>query len=84
MNYQQAVQHKKEILKSLEGLLTFRYFEIVIAPSKAEDFDKFLKEYKANPANFTDETCLDFSTDGKYIVYRICEDNILNCREGKI
>jgi hypothetical protein len=84
MNYQQAVQHKKEILKSLEDLLTFRYFEIVIAPSKAEDFDKFLKEYKANPAHFTDESCLSFSTDNKYMVYRICEDNILNCREGKI
>lgn len=84
MNHQQAVNHKKEILKNLEDLLTFRYFEIVIVPSKAEDFEKFLKEYKADPTNFTDESCLNFSTDNKYMVYRICEDNILNCREGKI
>ena len=84
MNYNQAVQHKKEILKSLEDLLTFRYFEIVIVPSKAEDFEKFLKEYKVNPSSFTDESCVNFSTDDRYMVYRICEDNILNCREGKI
>lgn len=84
MNYNQAVQHKKEILKSLEDLLTFRYFEIVIVPSKAEDFEKFLREYKENPTSFNDESCLSYSTDSKYMVYRICEDNILNCREGKV
>lgn len=84
MNYQQALQHKKEILKNLEDLLTFRYFEIVIVPSKSEDFEKFLTAYKASPASFDDESCLNFSTDGKYMVYRICEDNILNCREGKV
>lgn len=84
MNYQQAAEHKIEILKSLEDLVTFRYFEIVIVPSKLEDFERFMKEYKIDPTNFTDESCLNFSTDSRYMVYKICEDPLSNCRDGKI
>ncbi|WP_133121643.1 hypothetical protein [Chryseobacterium sp. PMSZPI] len=84
MNYQQAIQHKKEILKNTNELITVPYFEILIVPSKAEDFERFMKYYKLFPKEFNDNTCTKFSTDNAYMVYRFCEDNALNFREGKI
>ena len=84
MKYNQALEHKKDILKCLGELRTFNYTEIIIMPAKAEDFQKYLEEYKRNPEKFDDESCIGFSTDNNFMVYRICEDKLLNCRQGKI
>ncbi|MFS4432201.1 hypothetical protein [Chryseobacterium sp. S90] len=80
MDYNQALSHKKEILKSLEELRNFKESEIMILPSKAEDFQRYMDEYRKDPKRFNDQSCIKFSTDNKYMVYRICEDLILNCR----
>ncbi|SMO72572.1 hypothetical protein SAMN06265171_105248 [Chryseobacterium rhizoplanae] len=80
MDYNQALNHKKEILKSLEELRNYSPSEIMILPSKAEDFQRYMNEYRKDPKRFNDQSCIKFSTDNKYMVYRMCEDQILNCR----
>ncbi|MBP1164628.1 hypothetical protein J2795_002072 [Chryseobacterium bernardetii] len=80
MNFNQALQHKKEILKSLGELRKFNDAEIMILPFKAEDFQRYMDEYRKDPKKFNDQSCIKFSTDNKYMVYRMCKDQILNCR----
>ncbi|WP_426478078.1 hypothetical protein ACP3T3_00925 [Chryseobacterium sp. CBSDS_008] len=80
MDFNQALKHKKEILQSLGELRDFSDSEIMIFPFKAEDFQRYMDEYRKNPKKCNDQSCIKFSTDNKYMVYRICEDQLLNCR----
>ncbi|MEF9478767.1 hypothetical protein OWR28_14575 [Chryseobacterium sp. 1B4] len=80
MDYKHALDHKKEILKSLKDLRNYSDSEIMILPAKAEDFQRYMHEYRKNPKKFNDQSCIGFSTDNKFMVYRISKDQILNCR----
>ncbi|MGV2451599.1 UNVERIFIED_CONTAM: hypothetical protein POZ17_15240 [Ralstonia mannitolilytica] len=80
MDYHHALNHKKEILRSLKELRNYDDSEIMILPSKAEDFQRYMDEYRKDPKKFNDQSCIRFSTDNKFMVYRICEDHILNCK----
>ncbi|UCA61756.1 hypothetical protein KB553_09540 [Chryseobacterium rhizoplanae] len=84
MEYTQALEHKKDILKCLGELRSFNYTEIMIMPAKAEDFERYMEEYRKDPGRFDDQSCIQFSTDNNFMVYRIGEDKFLNCRQGKI
>lgn len=79
MDYNHALQHKKEILKSLGELRKVNDAEIMILPFKAEDFQKYMNEYRKDPQRFNDRSCIKFSTDNRYMVYRISGDLLLNC-----
>jgi hypothetical protein len=64
----------------LGELRKFNDAEIMILPFKAEDFQRYMDEYRKDPKKFNDQSCIKFSTDNKYMVYRMCKDQILNCR----
>lgn len=67
MNYQEAVQHKKEsIEKADESLL--KLYHIVITPANTDDSYKHIEDFTKNPEAFDDESCKKYCTDDQYEV----------------
>ncbi len=67
MNYQEAVQYKKEsIEKADESLL--KLYHIIITPANTDESFKHIEDFTKNPESFDDESCKKYCTDGEYEV----------------
>lgn len=67
MNYQEALQHKKESLKNADDSV-LKMFHLVIAPANTDESKKFIDDFLENPEKFDDESCKKYSSDGLFEV----------------
>lgn len=67
MNYEEALQHKKESVdKADESLL--KLYHIVIAPANTEESYKYIQDFTENPKAFDDESCKKYCTNDEFEV----------------
>lgn len=73
MNYQEALQHKKESLKNADESV-LKLYHLIIAPADTEESKKYIEDYLKNPADFDDESCKKYSSDGAFEVISFKKD----------
>ncbi|MFY1045688.1 hypothetical protein [Chryseobacterium sp. GP-SGM7] len=67
MNYQEALQHKKESLQNADDSV-LKMFHLVIAPANTDESKKFIDDFMKDPEKFDDESCKKYSSDGFFEV----------------
>lgn len=67
MNYQEALQHKKESLKNADESVLKQY-HLVIAPANTDESKKYIDDFLVEPEKFDDESCKKYSSDGLFEV----------------
>jgi hypothetical protein len=67
MNYQEALQHKKESEKNADESVA-KLFHIVITPANTDESAKFIEDFLKSPGSFDDESCRKYSSDDEYEV----------------
>lgn len=67
MNYQEALQHKKESLKNADESV-LKLYHLIIAPADTEESKKYIDAFLKNPEDFNDESCKKYSSDGLFEV----------------
>ncbi len=67
MNYQEALQHKKESEQNADESVA-KLFHIVITPSNTDESAKFIEDFLKSPESFDDESCKKYSSDDDYEV----------------
>ncbi|MFL9832632.1 hypothetical protein [Chryseobacterium terrae] len=73
MNYQEALEHKKESLKNADESVLKQY-HLVIAPANTDESKEFIDAFLKNPDKFNDESCKKYSSDGLYEVVSFKKD----------
>ncbi|MGE4514275.1 MAG: hypothetical protein AB7E26_10755 [Chryseobacterium sp.] len=67
MNFKEALQHKKESLKTADKSV-LNLFHVVITPSKTDESAKFIEDFLKSPESFNDESCQEYCSDENYEV----------------
>ncbi|MDQ8143335.1 MULTISPECIES: hypothetical protein [Chryseobacterium] len=67
MNYKEALEHKKESLKTADESVLKQY-HLVISPANKDESKEFIDAFLENPDQFDDESCKKYSSDGLYEV----------------
>lgn len=67
MNYNEALQHKKESLENADQNVIDNY-HILIVPANTEESTKYIEAFSENPENFNDDSCKKYSSDDDYQV----------------
>lgn len=73
MNYQEALQHKKDSLKTADESVLKQY-HLVIAPANTDESKSFIDDFLKDPEKFNDESCKKYSSDGLYEVVSFKKD----------
>lgn len=73
MNYQEALQHKKESLKNADESV-LKLYHLIIAPADTEESKKYIDAFLKNPEDFNDESCKKYSSDGLFEVISFKKD----------
>lgn len=67
MNYQEALVHKKESFNNADESV-LKLFHVVITPANTDESAKYIEDFLKSPESFTDESCKEYCSDGKYEV----------------
>ncbi|MEN4759117.1 hypothetical protein ABEG63_02150 [Chryseobacterium sp. C39-AII1] len=67
MTFNEAIKHKKQFLKDSSNY-TQSLYHCIITPSKKEEHDQYVSEFKKSPSSFIDESCKMYSSDSDFKV----------------
>jgi len=67
MNFQEALEHKKESLRTADESV-LKLYHVVIAPANTDESKQFIDDFLKNPEKFDDESCKKYSSDGLFEV----------------
>ncbi|CAM3162486.1 hypothetical protein DRF59_11345 [Chryseobacterium flavum] len=67
MNYNEALQHKKEALKKADESVLNNY-HIIIVPADTAESARYIEEYSKKPDHFKDSDCRKYSSNGEFQV----------------
>lgn len=68
MTFNEALKHKKNILKN-SSEFTKTLYDYIIIPSIDEEGLKYIEEFKKSPHSFMDESCKRYSSNDRFKVF---------------
>ncbi|WP_415327336.1 hypothetical protein [Chryseobacterium sp. MMS23-Vi53] len=74
MNYQEALQHKKESLKNADENV-LENFHLIISPADTEESTRYIEDFLKNPDNFNDESCKKYCSNDEFQVVSFKKEN---------
>ena len=68
MTFNEALKHKRNILKN-SSEFTKTLYDYIIIPSIEEEGQKYIDDLRKSPTPFLDESCKIYSSDSKFKVF---------------
>jgi hypothetical protein len=68
MKFNEALRHKKNILKNSSSF-TKTLYDYIIIPANKEDAEKYIEDFRRSPSAFIDENCKSYSSDSEFKVF---------------
>ncbi|WDF45570.1 hypothetical protein PQ459_11745 [Chryseobacterium sp. KACC 21268] len=67
MNYEEALQNKKEQINNADGTIDGK--KVYIVPEIREEADAFLQFILRGAIKYSDDLCLKYSSNGKFAIW---------------
>jgi hypothetical protein len=68
MTFNEALRHKRNILKN-SSEFTKTLYDYIIIPALEDEGVKYIDEFRKSPSSFLDESCKIYSSDSKFKVF---------------
>ncbi len=68
MTYNEALKHKKNILKN-SSEYTKTLYDYIIIPNIEEEGQRYIEDFRKSPSAFFDESCKTYSSDSNFKVF---------------
>ncbi|WP_345205913.1 hypothetical protein [Chryseobacterium ginsengisoli] len=75
MTFNEALKHKKNILKN-SSEFTKTLYDYIIIPAIKEEGQKYMDEFRKSPSSFFDESCKTYSSDSQFKVFLFAKNSV--------